>query len=777
MKYLLALAPACALLFSTACSQSPEKLISVANKYHQQKKYKEASILYQKAIAKDKKNAEAYYREGLNLLDDRNPAQAAQFLRRAIDLKPDNTDAEAKLAEIYLEAYAYNPAKFKALLPEVRDLTNKVLQHQPNSFNGTRLQAFVYLADKDKDKALEWFGKANQIKPYSRDVVGWYAEALVSAGRADAAERLLRDMIAHDKTWDPAYDLLFVEYNREKQRDKAEAILRERVQNEPASGTAVQNLANFLASSGRLDEGEAVLRRAADDRKNFPNGHEMLGDFYFRTKKFDQALQQYQTGVKDDPKNALRYQERVIAVYTVTGRHDQAVTLAKQLASGNPKDAASNEMYASLLLQTGLQTDTSKSISELKALVKNNPGNPVLHVDLARAYFGLRDTDKALSEALEASHLAPKAIPPRIIAARVYEDRGEHGKALEQTDVILASEPRNPEARLVRARALIGINQADKAQPELEALVNEFPKMPDPRLQLAELYLGQKQYDKAAQNYDLVWKSTPPDTRGFVGLQEVKLAQGHADEAIRAMQDLVDKNPKVLGFRYQLANFQATAGAQAMNSNAARSKELFEQAADNYKEILKTTTNSTDVWLRLGAIQRQLGQYDAALASFEQAGNADPHNPAPFLNQGMLLEALGKQKEATDSYNKVLGIDPQNALALNNLAFLNAETGTNLDQAMTYAERAKKQFPDNPNITDTLGYVYYQKHLNSEAVRIFRQIVQDNPQNSMFHFHLAMALSRQGDKDGARLEAEKALKNTSQPQQQDKIRSFLSQIG
>src|ERR1700761_7109759 len=165
MKYLSALALLCAFLFSAACSQSPQKLISVANKYHQQKKYKEASILYQKAIAKEKTNAEAYYREGLNLLDDRNPGEAAKFLRRAIDLKPDNVDAEAKLAEIYLAAYAQDSRKFKALLPEIRELTAKILQRQPDSFRGTRLQAFVYLADKDKDNAIESFAKANHLKP------------------------------------------------------------------------------------------------------------------------------------------------------------------------------------------------------------------------------------------------------------------------------------------------------------------------------------------------------------------------------------------------------------------------------------------------------------------------------------------------------------------------------------------------------------------------------------------------------------------------------------
>jgi uncharacterized protein HemY len=96
---------------------------------------------------------------------------------------------------------------------------------------------------------------------------------------------------------------------------------------------------------------------------------------------------------------------------------------------------------------------------------------------------------------------------------------------------------------------------------------------------------------------------------------------------------------------------------------------------------------------------------------------------------------------------------------------------------MTFAELAKKQVPNSPDIDDTLGYVYYQKNLNAEALRIFRQIVHQYPQNATYHFHLALALNKQGDKTGARDEAAKALKNSSQSDEQNKIRSFLNQIG
>jgi tetratricopeptide (TPR) repeat protein len=265
--------------------------------------------------------------------------------------------------------------------------------------------------------------------------------------------------------------------------------------------------------------------------------------------------------------------------------------------------------------------------------------------------------------------------------------------------------------------------------------------------------------------------------RGFVGLQTIKLAQGKHDQAIQAMQDLVQKNPNNIMLRYQLAGFETAGGAQEAKTNPDRAKQLFQQAADNYKAILKTSANSADVWLRLGALQRQLGQNDAALASFEQAANADPHSAEAFLNKGMLLDYMGKKKEAADAYNRTLGIDPQNTLALNNLAMMNAEENTNLDQAMTYAERAKSRVPNSPDISDTLGFVYYQKNLNSEALRIFKQNVQDYPKNPIFRLHLAMALLKQGDKQAARDEAEKALKESSQPTDQEKIRSFVSRIG
>jgi tetratricopeptide (TPR) repeat protein len=460
--------------------------------------------------------------------------------------------------------------------------------------------------------------------------------------------------------------------------------------------------------------------------------------------------------------------------------------LAKTLAQKNPDTLPVNETYAALLMNTGKKSDLTDAVAALKGLVQKHPDDPMLHMDLARGYFDTNERDKSLNEAQEAiqqelKQRAPREqvlIPARIIAGRIYEDHGQHSKALQMTDLVLQIQPANPDARLIRDRALFATGQSDQAQSDLESLVQQYPQMNDARVVLGDVYASKKKFDQASAQYTDAWKSSPPDMRGFLGLQTVKVMEGKGADAVGALQQLVDKNPKVLAFRYQLANFEAQTGMQAIRSDPAQAKMFLQEAADNYKQILKTTTNSAEVWLRLGTLQRALGQYDASLASFEQASSADPHDAQAFLNEGVLLDHdLGKKKDAAAAYNKVLGIDPENAVALNNLAFINAENGSNLDQAESFAERAKQKVPNSPTISDTLGYVYYRKNLNGEALRIFKQIVEQEPANPTFRLHLAMALLKQGNKQGAKEEAEKALKSATLPEQQNQIRSFVNQIG
>jgi tetratricopeptide (TPR) repeat protein len=124
-----------------------------------------------------------------------------------------------------------------------------------------------------------------------------------------------------------------------------------------------------------------------------------------------------------------------------------------------------------------------------------------------------------------------------------------------------------------------------------------------------------------------------------------------------------------------------------------------------------------------------------------------------------------------------LKIDPNNGFVLNNLAYLLAETGENLDEALKMAQDAQRLIKGNPAIDDTLGWVYLKKGLTGSAVQVFQNIVQKDPKNATYRYHLGAALLASGERDKAKEELHKALENRPSPVETETIDRLLAKIG
>jgi tetratricopeptide (TPR) repeat protein len=91
-----------------------------------------------------------------------------------------------------------------------------------------------------------------------------------------------------------------------------------------------------------------------------------------------------------------------------------------------------------------------------------------------------------------------------------------------------------------------------------------------------------------------------------------------------------------------------------------------------------------------------------------------------ILNNLAVLQAdSGEMQAAIATLKKQLAINPEDAVAMNNLAFDLAETGTDLDHALTLAATAARKLSDDPGVMDTLGWVYAKKGLNERPFRYF----------------------------------------------------------
>ena len=83
---------------------------------------------------------------------------------------------------------------------------------------------------------------------------------------------------------------------------------------------------------------------------------------------------------------------------------------------------------------------------------------------------------------------------------------------------------------------------------------------------------------------------------------------------------------------------------------------------------------------------------------------------------------------------------------VNNLAYLIVENSGDLDQALTFAQRAKQKMPNQAGFIDTIGWIYYRKGNYGAAIGYLKTAVDKEP-TPMREFHLGMSYLKSGQKD------------------------------
>src|SRR5580704_8322651 len=87
------------------CNRTPGEYVERGNQFFKRGKYKDASILYRKAIQQNPKFGEAYYRLGVLQIEQGNLPDAYQALMSAVALMPNSDEAKIRLADVSLAGY------------------------------------------------------------------------------------------------------------------------------------------------------------------------------------------------------------------------------------------------------------------------------------------------------------------------------------------------------------------------------------------------------------------------------------------------------------------------------------------------------------------------------------------------------------------------------------------------------------------------------------------------------------------------------------------------
>ncbi len=184
-----------------------------------------------------------------------------------------------------------------------------------------------------------------------------------------------------------------------------------------------------------------------------------------------------------------------------------------------------------------------------------------------------------------------------------------------------------------------------------------------------------------------------------------------------------------------------------------------------------------ELQLRLGQCLAALNNPAAAIAAFQKARELAPYDAAPDVNLGIAYERLERSEDARRAYQEAIRKHPDNLTALNNLAYLDADRGVNLDQALAYAQRVRAKRPDDPNVLDTLALICIKKNLTDDGLRMLRDAVSRKPDSATLRLHLALALYQKGDRAQARQEIDAARRNKPTSKEQSQIKELLAKVG
>jgi type IV pilus assembly protein PilF len=159
----------------------------------------------------------------------------------------------------------------------------------------------------------------------------------------------------------------------------------------------------------------------------------------------------------------------------------------------------------------------------------------------------------------------------------------------------------------------------------------------------------------------------------------------------------------------------------------------------------------------MGKLYQAAHDLPRSMALLEKARELAPNDWRTAARLATVQQEAGLSQQAKSNYEHAVQLGADDAELFNNLAYLEAEIGRDLDTAGVHAQKALQKSPSNPSYADTVGIIYLKKKQTAAALQVFKALTERVPKEALFRYHLALALRQNGDVQAAGRELRAAL--------------------
>jgi cellulose synthase operon protein C len=731
-------------------------LIARARAVAAQNKFDEAFAQADAILVKSPSSAEAWRLKGdIFHLARKQTDAAIEAYRKALELKPDLVTAHSSLLSIFLA---------QSKLEEARKQLAALSKVAPNNPQTRLLQAQLAYQSKDYKVARDQTQLLLRVAPNNPRILQLAGAVEYQLGSYLQAEVMLNKALSVSPDLVLARRMLISTYLRSGQPAKALTTLNQGV------------------AKGIVD----------------PEINSIAGEVYLQNGDAKKAEEYFAKAAKESPNDPRK--RTSLALTKLSGSGSEAALSELQDIAANDTGVTADMALISAHLR---RSEYEKALKAIASLEKKQPDKPLAPNLRGRTQLALKDVAGARKSFERALQLDPLFFQATASLAALDLADKKPEDARKRFETVLAKEPKHPQALLALAElaARTGASK-DEVAASLRKAIEANPTEPAPRVLLINVYLADKDYKKASNVAQESIAALPENPDILEAQGRVQQAAGETNQAITTFNKLValqplSPKPLLRLAEAQVANKSMDSAMQSLKKALDIKPDLVDaqrglialsmelkrpnEALATAKAVQKQRPKEAIGYVLEGDIHGAQKNWDAAVASYRtglkeapaaelaikvhaalglanKQAEADrfaatwlkdnPKDPAFPFYMGDSAIARKDYEGAEKAYETVVKLQPTNAAAYNNLAWVSGRLKR--PGAIGLAEKALQLAPDHPSFLDTLAMLQSEAKNHDKALELQSKALKAAPDNGLFKLNLARIYINSGKKEEAR---------------------------
>ncbi len=711
------------LIFSnSACStaKAVQAHVERGENYLKERRFPEASLEFRSAIELDKTSAPAHFGLARAFEGQQRFGETVDELRRTVELDKTQLEARVKLGNYLLLAQPPH-------VEEAEKLVQEIFAADANYIEGHVLKASVMaVKNAATSEVVAHLEKAIALNPQRVETYLSLARFYVSREKTEEAEKTFGRAFALNEKSSVAH----IEYARfldltNRAADAEKHYLRA-AEVAPKEREPLEALAGFYYAHGQMEKAENAYKNLANLNPDRPEEKTLLADFYAAVNRPENARRIYGEILAAKPE-FVRARARMGELFLQAGDTEAASREVTEILSRNNKDVQGLTLRARVALRNG---EPETAIKDLQEVLKQEPGNRLGLYYMADAQFRAGQTELARNFVQDLQRYHPDYLHAKLLNAQISFAVGEPQTALDQASALLKElEKAAPSGEIsaaslaeLRVNALVArgtanlqLGREQEARADFQTAQKHAPNSASVYLSQASAAQRSKNPAEAARYYEKVLQLDAGNYDALSGFVSAKIRQRDFGAAHSQIERSFAANRA--GNKIEAALFYLKAQVFAAENKTAEAENALQKSIAVNADYLP----AYQAYATLFASQKQV---DHAIENYRQILQRSPASDETFTLIGMLEESRGNGNAAVENYREALRVNPNAAIAANNLAWIIADSGHgNLDEAVTLAQKLVEKYPNEPVYADTLGWVFHKKGQKDLAIAQLRRAV------------------------------------------------------